>query len=128
MCQDCLEEICICRQAFDLEFCQGTLRFLNHTGEGQLTSVHNQLSQERIEAWTGLVTGIAKGIDPNTRTERNVKCGEPPATRPHTAIFTHCFHINAHLDGNAARYGGHLTVEPKRLQGLALGKIKLQLD
>jgi len=90
--------------AADPELAQRTLRLLHHVGPLSARGMHDHLGQQRVEGSAGLVAGVAKGIDADAGTGRQIEHRQRSAGRLGGAGLVHHFHIDAKLHGVAARF------------------------
>jgi len=85
-------------------------------------------NSERIESHAGAIVGIAAAIDANAGTGRGFIHRQRAAGRPRGAVGVHGFHIDARLDGHAARGGYGELAQPQLRQRAAGGDLQLDAD
>ena len=111
-------------RAFQPEGGERALGARQRVGEIGRRAVHDHLGQQRIEIGIGAIAGIAVGVDPHAGARRRLEHRERAAARLGRAVGGHGLHVDAELDGMAARRG---AFEAGLGQARAAGQQQLRL-
>ena len=126
--QHVVEERNVRSHTFDAELREGTSRAGDRGFKVRQRGMSDHLREQRVEGRGGGVAGIAEAVRAHARTVRRFVHGKFAAGGAHGAIFAQGFHVDARLNGKAARPSHARVVEAKLRKRCPLRQANLRLD